>query len=60
MSKETPKPAKAAAAQKAPPKSVKKRNGETVPFDSAKIKEAIRKACVAVPEERSPPRSWRR
>ena len=52
MSKETPKPAKAAAAQKAPPKSVKKRNGETVPFDAAKIQEAIRKACVAVPEEK--------
>ena len=44
MSKETQKPAKAATVQKAPPKSVKKRNGETVPFDSAKIKEAIRKA----------------
>ena len=52
MSKETQKPAKAATVQKAPPKSVKKRNGETVPFDSAKIKEAIRKACVAVPEEK--------
>ncbi len=52
MSKETQRPAKAPAAKKAPPKSIKKRNGETVPFDAAKIKEAIRKACVAVPEEK--------
>ena len=42
----------AAPAQKAGPKSIKKRNGETVPFDAAKIQEAIRKACVAVPEEK--------
>ena len=42
----------AAPAKKAEPKSIKKRNGETVPFDAAKIQEAIRKACVAVPEEK--------
>ncbi len=42
----------AGPAQKAEPKSIKKRNGETVPFDAAKIQEAIRKACVAVPEEK--------
>ena len=42
----------AGPAKKAEPKSIKKRNGETVPFDAAKIQEAIRKACVAVPEEK--------
>ena len=42
----------AAPAKKAEPKAIKKRNGETVPFDAAKIQEAIRKACVAVPEEK--------
>ncbi|MCI8652394.1 MAG: anaerobic ribonucleoside triphosphate reductase [Angelakisella sp.] len=52
MSKETQRPAKAAPAAKAPPKSIKKRNGDTVPFDAAKIREAIRKACAAVPEEK--------
>ena len=42
----------AAPAKKGGAKSIKKRNGETVPFDAAKIQEAIRKACVAVPEEK--------
>ncbi len=48
----TKKAAVEAPAKKAEPKSIKKRNGETVPFDAAKIQEAIRKACVAVPEEK--------
>ena len=42
---ETPKKA-------AGPQSIKKRNGETVPFDTVKIREAIRKAGDAVPEEK--------
>ncbi len=42
----------AAPAKKGGAKSIKKRKGETVPFDAAKIQEAIRKACVAVPEEK--------
>jgi len=42
---ETPKTA-------AGPQSIRKRNGETVPFDTVKIREAIRKAGDAVPEEK--------
>ena len=34
------------------PRSIKKRNGVTVPFDAVKIREAIRKAGEAVPEEK--------
>ena len=39
------------AAPKAP-RSIKKRSGETVPFDAVKIREAIRKALEATKEER--------
>ncbi len=42
----------AAPAKKAGPRSIRKRNGDTVPFDATKIREAIRKACAAVPEEK--------
>ena len=44
----------AGSAKAAPciPKSIRKRNGEQVPFDAGKIREAIRKACAAVPEEK--------
>ena len=41
-------------ADKAPPRSIKKRNGDVVPFDAKKIREAIHKANVATPEEKIP------
>ena len=41
-----------AGAEKAPPRSIRKRNGDVVPFDSKKIREAIHKANVATPEEK--------
>ena len=44
--------AEIAGSAKAAPKSIRKRNGEQVPFDAGKIREAIRKACAAVPEEK--------
>lgn len=36
---------------------IKKRSGEIVPFDSGKIREAIHKASIAVPEETIPART---
>ena len=50
--KKSAAPKKAAPAGKTPPRSIRKRNGDVVPFDARKIREAIHKANVATPEEK--------